>query len=225
LKPWQEIARAPIPATGGCLSLHQRGGEFSLRAGAEELMNSRVHGSEEALAQRACEAIAGRPYPRLLVGGLGMGYTLAATLALLGPEARVEVAEIIPEVVEWNRTLLADLAGRPLADPRVEPRVADVVDLLSKSVERYDAILLDVDNGPTGVTTPDNDRLYGARGLSHAWRSLKKGGVLAVWSAGPDERFVARLKRAGFSVSTRRVGARGAQGGRAHTIWLASKPL
>jgi spermidine synthase len=219
--PWELLDSAPAPGGGEKLSLYRRGGEFSIRVAGCELMNSRMHGSEDALAELACARIAGRPAPRILIGGLGMGYTTAAALQRLGPDGHVMVAELVPAVVAWNREHLADLAGRPLADPRVTICKADVGRIMQEEHQAYDAILLDVDNGPRGLTRTENNRLYSAAGLVAAREALQPAGVLAVWSASGDHLFTRRLNQAGFRVEEVTVPARGASGGRRHTIWLA----
>lgn len=223
MKPWQLIDSAAVPGQKGTLELFQRDREFSLRVDGCELMNSRQHGSEDALAEMACEALAGRKGVRLLIGGLGMGYTVAAALRHLAPADRVVVAELVPAVIDWNRGPLGHLAGHPLQDERVTVQEGDVARLLRESREAYDAILLDVDNGPQGLTRKGNIWLYQREGLQAARRALRPGGVLLVWSAGPDAAFSQRLKGVGFAVNERRVRARGGAGGSRHTIWVAAK--
>ena len=218
--PWELLGCAQVPGGGEELRLYKRGEEFSIRVNGRELMNSRAHGSEDALAELACAKIADRHRPRVLIGGLGMGYTTAAALRRLGPGAQVVVAELVPEVVEWNRGSLADLAGNPLQDARVSVREADVAQILKAEQRAYDAILLDVDNGPEGLILKGNDWLYSPNGLNAAYEALTRAGVLAIWSAGPDIAFTKRLRRAGFEVNEVRVRARSGGGGR-HTIWLA----
>ncbi len=219
--PWELIDRAPVPGDGGELTLHQRGEEFSIRADGEELMNSRVHGSEEVLAELACDRISERRGASVLVGGLGLGFTTAAALRQLAHDARVIVAELVPAVVAWNRGTLAHLADFPLGDPRVTVHEGDVGRLLKTARREYDAILLDVDNGPEGFTRPGNDRLYSQAGLATARSALRRGGVLAVWSAAPNRAFSQRLTRGGFRVEEVTVGARRHGGGPRHTLWLA----
>jgi spermidine synthase len=182
-------------------------------------MNSRVHGSEDALAEQTCARLAGRAKPRLLIGGLGMGFTLAAALRQLDEQAQVVVAELVPAVVAWNRGPLGEPAGHPLQDPRVTVREGDVARILSAEQQGYDAILLDVDNGPEGLTRKENDWLYGVNGLNAAYTALRPGGVLAVWSAGPDPDFMQRLRKVGFEVEEVRVRAHGSKGAR-HVIWF-----
>jgi spermidine synthase len=221
--PWEILGRAR--AEGGAeLVLHHRDGEFVIRANGRDLMSSQAHGSEEDLARLACAAFPGRDDPRVLVGGLGLGYTVRAALDLLPARAEVVVAELVPAVVEWNRGPLAPLAGRPLDDPRVRVEVADVSAYLAKATVRFDAILLDVDNGPEALTRKANQILYAAPGLETARRCLRRGGALAVWSAFPDDKFAHRLRRAGFSVEQHTVRARGARGGAKHTIFLGKVP-
>jgi spermidine synthase len=220
--PWETLAHATLPG-GGSLRLKRRGAEYSIMLGANELMNSRLSGSEEAMARLAAERLAARPAPAILIGGLGMGFTLRAALEAFGGSARIEVAELVPEVVAWARGPLADIFGGCLDDPRVTIRTGDVGQLIATAQARYDAILLDVDNGPQGLTTPENDALYGASGLALTQRALTAGGVLAVWSQGPDPAFRKRLDRAGFAVEE--VGVRAGRGrGKRHVIWLARQP-
>jgi spermidine synthase len=223
LTPWEFLESAKVPGDGGEVCLYRRGEEFSIRVGNRELMNSRVHGSEEAMAELAYARIAGRAGPRVLIGGLGMGFTLAATLRRLAPEGRVVVAELVPAVVGWNRGPLADLAGRPLEDDRVTVHEVDVAQILRETSQAYDAILLDVDNGPEGLARKDNDWLYARPGLEAAHAALRPAGVLAVWSSGPHQVFVQRLRRVGFTVEELRVPARDSSKGRRHTIWLAGR--
>lgn len=221
--PWELLDSASVPGGGETLRLYRRGTEYSIRVDGCELMNSRAHGSEDALAELACARVAALPSPQLLIGGLGMGYTLAAALRRLGSQARVVVAELVPAVVQWNRGPLAALAGHPLADLRVSVREMDVARILQTEQQAYDAIVLDVDNGPAGLTRSGNDWLYTRAGLSAAQSSLKPSGILAVWSAGPDPAFAKLLRRTGFSVEEVEVRARGSKGGRRHMIWLAER--
>jgi spermidine synthase len=218
---WELLGRAQVPGNDGALSLFKRDREFSIRMDGCEIMNSRQHGSEEALAELACTRIAGRPGARVLIGGLGMGFTLAAALRRLGVGSRVEVAELVPAVVAWNRGVLAHLAGHPLADERVTVRAEDVVRILKEARGAYDAVLLDVDNGPDGLTSKGNGWLYSHGGLVASFAALRPGGVLGVWSAGSDRAFVGRLRRAGFAVDEIRVRARASGKGARHTIWIA----
>ena len=219
--PWELLDKALVPGNSKELRLYRRGREFSIRVHGCELMNSRAHGSEDALAELACARVADRPRPRVLIGGLGMGYTLASALRRLGASARVVVAELVPEVVQWNRGPLADLAGHPLQDTRVTVREVDVARILQAEHQAYDAILLDVDNGPDGLSLQSNNWLYSLAGLDAAFAALKPEGVLAVWSASPDRSFTRRLRQAGFAVDEVPVRARGQRGGGRHTIWIA----
>ena len=222
--PWVLLAKAPIPGGGGELRLMRRGAEFSIRLGANELMNSRLSGSEEALAAIACARLSGRAAPRVLIGGLGMGFTLRAALRALDASARVEVAELIPAVVQWAEGPMAEIFAGSLEDARVRVEVTDVVRLIGAANSTYDAILLDVDNGPEGLTRAANDRLYDARGLAAARAALRPGGLLSVWSSGPDRRFTQRLRDAGFAAEEIPVRSRGARGGARHRIWVATRP-
>lgn len=221
--PWRLLDSAQVPGDSGELRLYQRGDEFSIRLmGQGELMNSRAHSSEEALAELTCARLIEGNAPRLLIGGLGMGFTLAATLRHVSESAQVVVAELIPAVVAWNRGPLGQLSGLPLNDPRVTVREGDVASLLKKASQTYDAILLDVDNGPEGLTRKDNDWLYSYDGLSVAYEALRAQGILAVWSAGPAPDYMQRLRKVGFAVEEKRVRAHGAKGAR-HVIWLAKR--
>lgn len=221
--PWTVIDTATLPGNADPLRLKRRGGEFSIMLGTNELMNSRLSGSEEALATLAGERLAARTAPEVLIGGLGMGFTLRAALATFGPQARIEVAELVPAVADWARGPMAEVFGGCLDDSRVTVTIADVAEVIRRGAARYDAILLDVDNGPEGLTIPGNDMLYGEAGLHLALRALRPGGVLAVWSQGPDRRFSQRLARAGFK--TEEIGVRAGRGrGKRHVIWLATRP-
>lgn len=224
MNKWQELGRALIPNNGGELKLSRRGEEYSIRLSGirGELMNSRVHGSEEALAELGCVRLESLATARVLVGGMGMGFTLAAALRSVPASAQVTVAELIPDVVEWNRGPLGECAGCPLLDGRTRVYIGDVADLVAETQAGFDAILLDVDNGPEGLTQDDNQRLYSTRGLQILYRALTAEGTLAIWSAGPDPSFLIRLKKAGFHASVRTVRARPGKGSR-HTIFLAHK--
>ena len=221
--PWEFLDSAKVPGQKDDLSLYRRGNEYSIRIGNAELMNSRIHASEDSLAELACNKIAHHHRPRILIGGLGMGYTLAAALKYSKDDAVITVSEIVSTVVEWNRGALAGLAGDPLHDNRVIVREIDVAKIIKTEHQAYDAILLDVDNGPEGLTRYGNDWLYSVDGLNAAYAALKPAGVLAVWSAGPDQAFLKRMKSPGFNVEEKRVRARGPRGGAHHTIWLATK--
>jgi spermidine synthase len=221
--PWVVLDTAKIPADGSELRLKKRGAEFSIMLGSNELMNSRLSGSEEALARLSCLRLRGRERPRILIGGLGMGFTLRAALAELGPDAQFTVAELVPAVVAWARGPVAEVFGDSLTDPRVSIVEGDVGGLIRSSRSAYDAILLDVDNGPEGLTRMANDSLYDLSGLNSARTALAPGGVLAVWSSAPDRPFTQRLRKAGFGVDEVRTRANGTRGGARHTIWIATK--
>lgn len=206
------------------IRLYQHDRDFSIKIGNVELMSSRMHASEEALSRLACEKIKNQKEPRILLGGLGMGFSLRAALDVLPPEAKVEVAELIPEVVKWNRGVLSGLAGNPLEDPRVSVHEEDVLQRIKSGKAAYHAILLDVDNGPCRLYRKENDRLYSISGLHQAYAALRTGGVLAVWSSGPDDSFSWRLGRVGFQAEEFHANAReGKKAGGHHVIWLAVK--
>jgi spermidine synthase len=222
MTPRVTLDTAEIPG-GGQLRLIQRGSEFSIMLGANELMNSRLSGSEEALAALSCGPVAGRSGARVLIGGLGMGFTLRAALDVLGADAEVVVAELVPAVVAWARGPLAEVFAGSMDDPRVRIIEDDVRRPIGEGVAAFDAIMLDVDNGPDGLTRGSNDRLYGAAGLGAARRALRPGGNLAVWSSAPDPRFTRALQDAGFVVVEEVVvKARGSRGAR-HVIWVATR--
>jgi spermidine synthase len=185
-------------------------------------MNSRMNGSEKALADLACERLRDNPKPRLLIGGLGMGFTLAAALKATGPNAEIVVAELVPEVVEWNRTLIGAPAGHPLTDPRCSVYIGDVADSIRREPSGFDAILMDVDNGPEAMVRRENEWLYNADGLEATRAALRPGGVLAVWSASPDRIFSIRLRKAGFDVREHVVRPHRAGKGPRHHIWIAA---
>ena len=217
------VDTAPIPG-GGELRLFVEGGHYSIKiAGSGDLMSTRMHGSEDALARIACEPVASRAGARILIGGLGMGFTLAAALKLLQADARVVVAELVTRVVDWNRGPLGRHAGDPMDDPRVDVRTLDVAALIRESAGAFDAILLDVDNGPGGLTQSGNDWLYAREGLLAAFAALRESGVLAIWSAHADRKFSERLRAAGFEVGEFPVRAHGNKGAR-HLVWRAMKP-
>jgi spermidine synthase len=225
MTPWILLDSAQVPGDGGELRLYRRNDEFSIKvAGRGELMNSRTHGSEDALAEHTCARLKDCSKPRLLIGGLGMGFTLAAALRHIGDQAQVVVAELVPAVVEWNRGPLGEHSGHPLQDPRVTVREGDVARILMTERQAYDAILLDVDNGPEGLTRSENDWLYSLDGLEAAYEALRPRGVLAVWSAGPDQDFMQRLRKVGFGVDEVRVRAHGSKGAR-HIIWFARREV
>ena len=219
-----ELIGQTLTPNGIDMKLTRRANEYIILANGKSLMSSRMHGSEEALATLACRRLRTLEQPCVLVGGLGMGFTLRATLDVLPPDAMVIVAELVPAVVEWNRGPLGPLAGQPLKDRRVRVDVGDVAVTLSSGPGRFDAVLLDVDNSPAAFTSSDNARLYDDRGLAAARAALKIGGVLAVWSARDDRKFEQRLRYGGFTVEVERVRARLKKGGPRHTIFLGHKP-
>ena len=217
------LGTALIPDTNNEMQLYQSGDLFSIKIpGRGDLMNSRVHGSEKALADLACERLGGNEKPRLLIGGLGMGFTLAAALQKVGPAAEVVVAELVPEVVTWNRTLIGAPAGEPLADQRSRVYIGDVADLIRQESAGFDAILMDVDNGPEALVRSENDWLYGSAGLRATRAALRSRGVLAVWSASPDRAFSKRLQQAGFDVREHVVRPHRAGKGPRHHIWIGT---
>jgi len=218
-----ELIGQTLTPNGIDMKLTRRANEYIILANGKSLMSSRMHGSEEALATLACRRVRTLEQPCVLVGGLGMGFTLRATLDVLPPDAMVIVAELVPAVVEWNRGPLGPLAGQPLKDRRVRVDVGDVAVTLSSGPGRFDAVLLDVDNSPAAFTSSDNARLYDDRGLAAARAALKIGGVLAVWSARDDRKFEQRLRYGGFTVEVERVRARLKKGGPHHTIFLGHK--
>lgn len=212
-----------VPGNGGELRLYKHGEDFSIKiAGRGELMNSRKHDSEDALAEMACARLKGCTEPRLLIGGLGMGFTLATALQHVGKKGQVVVAELVPAVVEWNRGQLGECAGFPINDSRVSVSEGDVARVIKADQQAFDAILLDVDNGPEALTRKQNNWLYSVDGLNAAYSALRPQGVLAVWSAGPADEFKRRLKRVGFTVEQVRVRAHGKKG-TWHVIWFARR--
>jgi spermidine synthase len=224
VKPWILLGESHTP-DGTRLTLMTRDREHVIFADGKMLMSSRMHGSEEALATVACAHITSAEAPRVLVGGLGLGYTLRATLDVLPAGATVVVGELVPGVVEWNRGPLGPLANHPLADPRVEVALGDVAVTIRQDTQGFDAILLDVDNGPDAFTSTLNTSLYNNQGVTQAKAALRPGGVLAVWSAWEDRKFEQRLRWAGFTVKVHRVRARLKQGGPRHTIFVGHSQL
>ena len=222
--PWLQLDTVSVPGADVQLRLMQRGAEFSMRLGPNELMSSRLSGSEEALATLACRRIEAVKSPHILIGGLGMGFTLRAALAVLGSDARIMVAELVPAVIAWARGPMADIFGDSLDDPRASIREADVVNVIASYDSAFDAILLDVDNGPEGLIRKANDALYDLKGLKAIRRALRPGGVLAVWSSGPNPLFSKRLRAAGFDVNEVAVRATTKRSGSRHVIWFATKP-
>jgi spermidine synthase len=221
--PWLQIDTARVPGADIELRLMRRGEEFSMMLGQNELMSSRLSGSEEALATLTCKKIEAVKRPHLLVGGLGMGFTLRAALAVLGREARITVAELVPAVIAWAHGPMADLFGESLTDPRARIREADVVDVIKTSPSAFDAILLDVDNGPEALIRKANDALYDLNGLRAIRAALRPGGILAVWSSGPNIAFTKRLRAADFDVNEVGVRATTKRSGAHHIIWFATK--
>src|SRR5580704_11788663 len=220
MKPLELLGETLAP-DGTDIKLTRRDNEYIILANGKSLMSSRMHGSEEALATLACRRARTLAQPSVLVGGLGMGFTLRATLDLLPPDAEVVVAELLPAVVDWNRGPLGPLASHPLKDKRVRIEVSDVAVTLKSNTAKFDAILLDVDNGPTAFTATDNAWLYGDRGIAAAFAALTKDGVLAIWSAREDSKFEKRLRYGGFGVKVERVRGRLKRGGPHHIIFLA----
>ena len=221
---WETMGRAGIPGQKEEIILQKRGAEFSIRIAGTELMNSRVHGSEDELARLTCERLKHRTGLKILIGGLGMGFTLAAALKHTGTDARITVSELIPAVIQWNREFLGHLAGHPLNNPRVEVKPEDVAKTIQARASFWDAVLLDVDNGPEALTHKDNQRLYTRSGLKASFGALRPGGILSVWSAGDDEAFTLRLRQCGFQTEKKTVRARNSHKGGRHVLWLAQKP-
>lgn len=222
MKPRISIATARTP-DGSEMVLYRHDRNFSIMINGRELMNSRQHESEKELARLGCAHLAGRDTPRILIGGLGMGYTLCQALDMLGPNARVVVCELLDAVVEWNRAFLGELNGRPLVDERVDVKTGDIVELISHSKNRFDAILLDIDNGPDAMTDSGNRRLYDRKGIQACRRALRKQGCLAVWSVEPSRKFDQLLMSCGFHV--RRFGVSAYKGSKSKSrfVWVASK--
>jgi spermidine synthase len=221
--PWTLLDTAKIPGETDEMRLLQRGDEYSIRVGRCELMNSRVHGSEDALASLVCTRIADRPRARVLIGGLGMGFTLMEVLQRVRSDSEVVISELVPEVVAWHRGPLRVVSGATLDDPRVTIEEQDVVRVIREDRKRFDAILLDVDNGPRALTTETNSWLYSPAGLRGIIASLRPRGILAIWSSGPDAAFVRRLQQTGFEVEQVAARSKGNKGPR-YIIWIAQLP-
>lgn len=220
--PW--VRHGAVQTEDGVeLRLMQRGSEFCIMLGNNPLMNSRLSGSEEALATLAVAALEGWPQIKMLIGGLGMGFTLRAALKALPEDARITVAELMPVVVEWAHGPMAEVFAGCLEDPRVTVRVEDVGVIMRAAANSWDAILLDVDNGPEGLSRQGNDALYTTAGLNAAWQALRPGGVFTVWSMAPDPAFTRRLKKVGFTVTEVPTRANGKKKGARHMIWVATK--
>lgn len=222
MTPRELIATASVPGGGEELRLYRRGGDFMILLDRVELMSTRMSGSEEALAVMTCARLGNRPRPHLLIGGYGMGFTLRAALAILDESARITVVELVPEIIDWARGPMATLMAGCLDDPRVRLVQGDVGAVIAESPSAYDAVLLDVDNGPDGLTRSDNDRLYSTRGLAAAKRALTPGGILSIWSAAPDPVFTRRLGLSGFQTEEVVVRARSNGKGPRHVIWFAT---
>lgn len=223
MRPWVHLDTASVPGGDTQLRLMQRGDEFSIMVGTNELMNSRLSGSEEALADLAAARIGDRATPRVLIGGLGMGFTLRAALKAFARESEIVVAELVPEVIAWARGPLQPVFGACLDDPRVSVVTGDVGAVIAQGKAGYDAILLDVDNGPDGVSRDGNDGLYQKAGLARARAALRPGGVLCVWSAHPSAAFMRRLSASGFAVEEIGMRARAGGKGARHVIWVGRK--
>ncbi|MFZ0846797.1 MAG: spermidine synthase [Pseudolabrys sp.] len=221
--PWVHLDSAKIPGGRSELRLLRRGPEFSIKLDNNELMNSRLSATEQGLATIALDKIRTKTAPKILIGGLGMGFTLRAALIVLGPKAKITVAELVPAVVAWARGPMAPVFGDSLSDKRLRIHEGDVGELIRAGNAAYDAILLDVDNGPEGMTRVANDALYNLKGLRAAYAALRPSGVLAVWSSAPDKKFTARLRKAGFDVKEIPLRAKGPQGGAQHLIWTATR--
>ena len=219
--PRELLATARIPG-GAEMKLYRRGSDHMILVDRDELMSTRMSGSEEALAQLTAQRLGSRPGQHWLIGGYGMGFTLRAALHVLAADAQVTIAELLPEIVEWARGPMTELTGTSLDDPRVTLRLGDVAEVIAKRPAAFDAILLDVDNGPDALVRPENDRLYSPAGLHAARTALKPGGLLAIWSAAPDSRFTGMLARAGFRVEEEVVRARSNGKGPRHHIWFAA---
>ena len=222
MKPRVKIAAARTP-DGGEMVLYQHDSDFAIEINGQELMHSRHHESELALARLGCAHLDGRKAPRILIGGLGMGYTLRQALDMLSPDAQVVLGELLGAVVEWNREFLGGLNGQPLADERVDLKTGDIVELISRSKRRFDSILLDIDNGPNAMTDSGNRRLYGHEGIRACRRALREQGCLAVWSAEPSKKFEQLLVSCSFHVRRFRVPTYKGSKSRSHFVWVASE--
>jgi spermidine synthase len=220
---WEFVSSGEIPGTDACLCLYRRGEEFEIRIDSRQLMNTGLHESEDALSNLAFDRMKDTAGARVLVGGLGVGCTLAAVLQRLDADGTVLVAELVPSVIEWNRGPLAKAAGQPLDDPRASVHCGDVGELIRTAEHPWDVILLDVDNGPSSLTRDANHWLYTHHGLDAAFNALEPDGILGVWSAKPDKAFTRRFERAGFLVEQMEIRARGKKGGHRHTIWIGRR--
>ena len=225
MKPTVRIATTRTP-DGGEMELYQHDRDFSIKINGQDLMHSRQHESELELARLGCAHLAGSKAPSILIGGLGLGYTLRQVLDILSPHARVVVCELLNAVVEWNREFLGELNGQPLEDERVDIKTGDIVELISRSKSRFDAILLDIDNGPSAITNSGNHRLYGYDGIQACRHALREQGCLAVWTAEPNKKFEQLLMRCNFHVRRYRVPAyKGSKGSKSQSrfVWIASE--
>ncbi len=223
MKPWILLETASVPDGEGELRLYKHDEEYTIKIDYIELMSSRVHGSEDALAELTIERLQTKKPKRVLIGGLGMGFTLAKAVEVMGPNDIIEIAELSPAVVEWNKKYLGELSGNPLNDKRVKLIVGDVMNVMKSNQRSYDAVMLDVDNGPEGLTKDDNNRLYSRNGLKAAFQSLNFNGILSVWSSGDSEEFTERLKKSNFEVDKWKVRERANGKGAKHMIWFAKK--
>lgn len=221
--PWKVLDTAKVPGGDQELRLKQRGTEFVITLGDNQLMSNRLSATEQALATIACDGLRAAKQPRILIGGLGMGFTLRAALKILGPQARIAVAELVPAVVKWARGPMAEIFAGSLDDPRVTIHEKDVGELIRTGKQAYDAILLDVDNGPEGLSREANDALYDEKGLQAAYTALRPGGVLAIWSSAPHPEFNARLRKTKFAVKEIPIRAKGPRGGAQHLMWTATR--
>ncbi len=225
MKPTVRIATTRTP-DGGEMELYQHDRDFSIKINGQDLMHSRQHESELELARLGCAHLAGSKAPSILIGGLGLGYTLRQVLDILSPHARVVVCELLSAVVEWNREFLGELNGQPLGDERVDIKTGDIVELISRSKSRFDAILLDIDNGPSAITNSGNHRLDGSDGIQACRHALREQGCLAVWTAEPNKKFEQLLMRCNFHVRRYRVPAyKGSKGSKSQSrfVWIASE--
>ena len=222
MKPTVRIATTRTP-DGGEMELYQHDRDFSIKINGQDLMHSRQHESELELARLGCAHLAGSNAPSILIGGLGLGYTLRQVLDILSPHARVVVCELLSAVVEWNREFLGELNGQPLGDERVDIKTGDIVELISRSKSRFDAILLDIDNGPSAITNSGNHRLYGYDGIQACRHALREQGCLAVWTAEPNKKFEQLLMRCNFHVRRYRVPAYKGSKSQSRFVWVASE--
>jgi len=223
MRHWTQLGEASVPGSDKSIYLFQGKDDFFIKlSGGLELMNTRKHGSEDALGALPCQNLENPESACVLIGGLGMGFTLAAVLDAVGPGAQVTVAELIPEVVGWNHGPLGECSGRPLDDSRTQVHIGDVADLLREKQAFYDVIALDIDNGPEGLTKSNNSWIYSEQGISATVDALKPVGIVSYWSAEADQKFNGRLKRCGLKIEEVSVYAHGNKGAR-HTIWLATK--